>query len=130
MPLAIQPGTTLLLPKPGQPIPHLWVVLTKPDGAPLQIIIVNLTTKRETSDLTVVLDRGDHPFIKHPTVVNYSDARFVEVSLLEQAVNRRYFRQHSPFTPAVLKKIQQGLLKSPFTPLKIKHYCKSKFQEF
>jgi hypothetical protein len=48
--------------------------------------MVNLTTKRPHSDVTTVLNRGDHPFIQRPSVVMYSDARTVNTILLDQAV--------------------------------------------
>ena len=51
---------------------HLWVVLTDPDGDPPRVAIVNLTTPKSgiQEDETVVLEVGDHSFVKHKTIVN------------------------------------------------------------
>jgi hypothetical protein len=112
-------GDSFLLPKPGQETSHLWVIITEPDVAG-DAVMVNLTTQRPHSDVTVVLQPGDHSFIRHPTVVNYSDARLVNTPQLDAAINAGICRQLDPVTPAVLKRIQTGLLLSPLTPNKIK----------
>lgn len=128
MPFNAAPGDTVLLPKPNQPIPHLWVILTKPDKITTEIVTVNLTTKRDYSDTTVVLNKYDHPFINHPTVINFADARLVKIDNLTRAVESGYFRTGKPFTPSVLKIIQEGLMESFHTPKKIKDYYRS-YQE-
>lgn len=112
-------GDSFLLPKPDQDVSHLWVLVTEPDVTG-EAVMVNLTTQRPHSDTTVVLQPGDHPFIRHPTVVNYSDARLVNAPQLDAAINAGICRQLDPVTPAVLNRIQTGLLLSPFTPNKIK----------
>jgi hypothetical protein len=112
-------GDSFLLPKPGQEVSHLWVLVTPPD-ADGDAVMVNLTTQRPHSDTTVVLQPGDHPFIRHSTVVNYSDARLVNTPQLDAAINAGICRQLDPVTPAVLNQIQAGLPLSPFTPNKIK----------
>ena len=119
-------GDSLLLPKPGQDIPHLWVILTEPERETGRVIIVNLTTKRPHSDVTVVLQPGAHPFVQHETVVNYADARLVEIGHLEVAIRSGLCRTHQVFDATVLKQVQHGLLKSPFTPNKIKTYFRAR----
>ncbi len=69
----LQAGQTILLPKPGSDIAHLWVVLTAPDVTGT-VVLVNFTTQRAHSDPTLILQPGDHRFIKHPTAVHYADA--------------------------------------------------------
>lgn len=93
----------------------------------MRAVMVNLTTQKPHSDTTVVLARGDHPFIRHATVVNYSDARFVEAGHLEAALESGLFQFGSRCDPDVLKRIQDGLLRSRFTTLKIRTYCASRF---
>lgn len=119
-------GDSVLLPKPGQDIPHLWVILTEPEPGTGRAVIVNLTTKRPHSDVTVVLQPGDHPFVQHETVVNYSDARMVETRRLEAAILSGLCRRHQSLDARILKRIQDGLLKSPFTPNKIKTYFRAR----
>jgi hypothetical protein len=113
-------GDSWMLPKPGQETEHLWVLVTRPDPASREAIMVNVTTQRPHSDTTTVLNRGDHPFIQRPSVVLYADARTVDTRLLDQAVASGSFRAHTAFSGPVLQRIQAGLQTSPFTPKKIK----------
>lgn len=76
-------GATFLIPAPGLGNTHLWVVATPPDP---DCILVSLTTLRFDRDQTVVLHAGDHPFVRHQTVVLYSDARIVRADALEAQV--------------------------------------------
>ena len=118
-------GDTVLMPKPGQETAHLWIIVTAPEAGSGQAVMVNLTTQRPHSDTTVVLNAGDHPFVRHPTVVNFSDARFVDVRQLEQGIRAGYFAAQATCTARVLQRIQAGVLASQFTPTKIKTYCRT-----
>ena len=113
-------GDSWMLPKPGQETEHLWVLITRPDPASREAIMVNITTQRPHSDTTTVLNRGDHPFIQRPSVVLYADARTVDTHLLNQAVASGSFRAHTPISGPILGRTQAGLQTSPFTPKKIK----------
>jgi hypothetical protein len=62
-------GDSWMLPKPGQETEHLWVLITRPDPASREAIMINVTTQRPHSDTTTVLNRGEHPFIQRPSVV-------------------------------------------------------------
>jgi len=113
-------GDTVLLPKPGQDKAHLWVLVTAVNPQTGDAIIVNFTTERPHSDKTVVIQPGEHPFVDRPTVVFFADTRFASLALLEAAVNQGIASQHDPLDPALLKRVQAGLLASPLTPTKIK----------
>ena len=89
--------------------------------------MVNMTTQRDYSDTTVVLHIGEHPFIKHPTIVNYQDARIVKVANLIAAYHSRLFKPQAPFSMEILQKIRKGIFDSPLTPEKIKTYCRTQF---
>jgi len=125
MPSKIQPGDTFLLPKSPNATEHLWIVLTGPHGTPPQAVMVNITTQRLHSDTTVVLDRGDHPFVRHPSVVNYADARMVAADALRNAVDSGSFRSHARCSEELLEKIRAGLLRSPYTPTRIKEHFRT-----
>jgi hypothetical protein len=109
-----------MLPKPGHDVEHLWVLITKPNPQTREAIMVNVTTLRPHSDTTTVLNPGDHPFIQKRSVIFYADARVVDTSLLDAAVQRRAYTGHASFQAGVVAKIQAGLAVSPFTPRKIK----------
>jgi hypothetical protein len=112
-------GDTIILPKPGAEKEHLWVVVTKPEPATGEVIMVNLTTRRPHSDTTTVLLPGEHPFIDRPTVAFYPDAWLAKAALLDSSIAQGVGRNHAVASPALLVKLQNGLMASPFTPAKI-----------
>ena len=113
-------GDSYMLPKPGQETEHLWVLITNPDPATHEAIMVNVTTQRPHSDTTTILNVGDHPFVQKPSVVFFADARMVDTRLLDAAVRRGAYNAHAAFQASVILRIQAGLLASTFTPKKIK----------
>ncbi len=123
-------GDTFLLPTPRQNTPHLWIVITEPD-AEGKAICLNITTRQPFSETTVVLNAGDHPFITHESVVYYSDARSLDVRIVEEAMKGQHgfvdivCQQHEPCSVQLLRRIQGGLLASPFVKRKIKDYCRA-----
>lgn len=92
---------------------HLWIVLNDPTPAG-EILTVNLTSERPYSEKTVILNAGDHEFIKRPSSINYSRAQIRDAKELGKILNKRFiFISCQKFKPAILKKIQEGVLKSP-----------------
>src|SRR5713226_4097921 len=90
-------GDTLLIPAPGSTVtPHLWIVVTEPTPDTHLCVIVNITTLRRGADQTVTLRPGDHPFIRHPSVVRYSDAQIVDDRRLGADVASGAAQQHQP----------------------------------
>ena len=113
-------GDSFMLPKPGQETEHVWVLITNPDPASHEAIMVKVTTQRPHSDTTTILNVGDHPFVQKPSVIFYADARTVDTRLLDAAVQRGACHAHVAFQAAVILKIQAGLLASTLTPKRIK----------
>ena len=122
----LKAGDTFLLPKPGR-IEHLWIVLTIPDQDN-KAVCVNVTSKRDDSDETLVLKPGDHPFITKESVVHYEDARVMDLTLVNQLLARGSDRfvceQRECCTYAILDRVRAGLLQSKRTPTGIKRHCK------
>ena len=112
---------TFMLTKFGQSTPHLWIVITTPDpNDDYRIIMVNVTTQHAHSDPTTVLVVGDHPFIRQPSVVYYSDARCVPGSLIDGNLRAGLSKAQPAVSSAVLLRIQSGIDRSTFTPQEIK----------
>ncbi len=66
---------------------HLWIVLTPPTEG--EVVTVSVTTRRQKSELLVQLRAGDHPFIRHESVVSYRYARIRTVDEIETALLRK-----------------------------------------
>lgn len=82
----IHAGSTLLL---SDPFPHLWLVLTDPKGKDDIIVAVMVRTAKGYTDPTVILEAGDHPFIRHKSSVHYSKAKWFKMSRIQAALKDR-----------------------------------------
>jgi len=113
------------MPAPGgQAKSHLWILVTDACEGSAEAVIVSLTTLRLDRDQTVILQRGDHPFITHQTAVLYSDARIVDVSHIDAMIHHGTAVAHEPCSGLTLELVQDGLLQSPFTARKVISFCK------
>ena len=126
--MTLQCGDTFLLPKSAYATEHLWIIVTEIDPQSGSAVCVNVTTKRDDSETTVVLNIGDHRFIKHESVVRFGDAREMKIDLVEKLLSGRPSQfvgvLHDPCSEKLLARIRQGLLDSPMTPKEIKRKCK------
>ncbi|MCK5876738.1 MAG: hypothetical protein KAG43_03820 [Candidatus Marithrix sp.] len=118
---------TILVPVPSPSCKHLFIVLTAPEGEPPVVVMVNITTRRPTSDATVILTSGDHPFIKHESVVAFEHTSLFEVERLENGLSNGSLSKYPDINETLFIIIKQGLLNSPRTPQNIKKYCNSRF---
>jgi hypothetical protein len=122
----LKPGDTFIAPLTSRAIEHLWIVLTNAD-AENKAVAVNITTRHSLSETTVVLEDGDHPFVKHPSVINYSDAQLIDLKAVETAIEKqpRHFvcKAHEPCSPELLKKIQDGMRRTKSPKKNIKQRC-------
>lgn len=110
-------GQTLLPPryKNLKNIDHLWLILSDPIGPEEEVIVVNFTSLKPYSDRTVLLGVGDHDYIDRPTVISYVDAKIRKKRDLMELVVQGLVAEHSPATPTLLKRVQDGLGASPHT---------------
>ncbi len=117
-------GTCFLMPHPDGKVAHLWVVVAMKDDT---IVVVNFNSQRDGSDTTTILDTGDHPFIKRPTVVTYTDSIICSKSNIEELLKSTNspITLHSDCPAATLKKIKDGLITSDFTPMKVIRFCQT-----
>jgi hypothetical protein len=116
----MQCGDTLLIPAPGMGVtPHLWILAMDPVTDTQLCIIVNVTTLRNSRDQTVVLRKGEHPFVTHDSAVFYGDAQIVDVRQLHADVAARTAQTRERCSPEVIRLVRDGLTASPFTPKKV-----------
>lgn len=124
--MAVEVGQTLFLAPKSDAVPtHLWVVAGGPIHDPPQVVLVSLSSAREGSDRTTVLRPGEHPFVRHETVVFYQDARVVMVHQLEKLLEAGVAKEREPCSPEPLERIQQGCLKSPRIEPWIRETCRA-----
>ncbi len=97
---------------------HLWIAITAPDGLEGHFVVVNLTTLRPpTADQTCVLHDGDHPFVHHDSVIQYSDARewWIEgANGYDEHLNAGNVTPNQHMSNVILRRVQDGALHSPY----------------
>ena len=110
-------GDTFINLNPDSP-EHLWVVasLPTPDGS---LVIFNLTSHRSGCDETCVVEPGEHPFVKHRSVVAYARGQSLPAQAVKYMQARKLYQPHQPVSAALLDRIQRGALASEFTPQKL-----------
>jgi hypothetical protein len=108
----------------GNPIPHLWFVVTEPDPATHLCAMVGLTTLKDDKDQTVLLNPSEHPFVTQTSAVYFSGALIVDVREIETRIAEGKVKPHKCCSSSLLKLIQQGMTSSPFTPKKVVTFCK------
>lgn len=111
-------GDTIDMPRANRETRHLWIVATEPNAAGLAVI-VNITTHREHSDRTVILRRGDHPFITHDSCVYYADATIANVQNIERAIENGIAIRCDSCSDELVARVQAGLTESDHTPYKV-----------
>lgn len=121
-------GDTFLMPAPGGPVtPHLWIVVTPPAPRTHLCAVVSVTTLRNSKDQTIILRPGDHPFIRHDSTVFYGDAMIVNARRLDTEIAAGLALRREACSPPTLKLVQDGVLVSPFTRMKVLRFCREQW---
>lgn len=119
----MRPGDTYIITRAGA---HLIVILSDPAKYPDRIVVANLTSWKANKDQSCILKPGDHPWIKHKTVVNYRLSKITTMDILKRQIKFNMISVDSePVTPQVLNKIIAGAGKSRMIPTGVKNALKS-----
>ena len=102
---------------------HLWIVLTPPTEG--EFVVASVTTRRRKSETLVILRVGDHPFIRHDSVISYAHSKIMTVEAIEIAILNGAAKIREPVTEAILRRVRAGLVDSDFTPNGVRHYYRS-----
>ncbi|MGE5343067.1 MAG: hypothetical protein ACM3SY_16455 [Candidatus Omnitrophota bacterium] len=127
--LTFPAGSTFLLPTPpNYKIFHLFILIAveKNTGRGL---IVNVTTHRAGRDESCILIPGDHPFVKHKSVINYEYSRIIFISDLKQYLLVDQLKLSDPVNPELLKRIQQRGMESKVIENKCRNFLASYMNE-
>ena len=119
--MPVSAGDCFILPDMGGQ--HLCVVLTEFKGDPPAIILVNITSWKPYKDQTVVINVGDHPFIRAKSVVAYERAAILEEWRIELLL--RMAKMQPSASADLLNRVKEGLAASPHVPAKIVEFLES-----
>ena len=109
--------------------PHLWCVLTDPDPISAKVVMVHLVTARGHTDRTVVLQCGDHPFVRVETHVAYGSANLFTSSRLDEALRSGAASRDHNMSASLLQCVRAGLYVSSRTMHFLKEHCRTKFTD-
>ena len=91
---------------------HLWFILSDPNIDPDKVLLVNFTALRDDKDHSCVVKVGEHPYVRKDTCVNYSGAKVVKISELQQLLASGKIVNHTPATDMLLKRMRDGTMES------------------
>jgi hypothetical protein len=102
---------------------HLWIIVTEVvDG---NFVAVSVTTRRLNSETLVCLDRDDHPFIEHPSVIPFRHARVCQTAWLQEMIDAGEAQIHDhAASDRLVGRIQAALLESDFTANDVKSFVR------
>jgi hypothetical protein len=104
---------------------HLWIVASLPWPDDGSIVVVNFTTRRKDSDTNCLVQAGEHPWVKHETVVEYEKARIFDLATQATVMKQPSIcPPHKDVSEELLARIQQGALISDLTKQKIQTIIK------
>ncbi|MCZ6634220.1 MAG: hypothetical protein O7G87_12510 [bacterium] len=121
MAFIIKPGISVVIPSPPSDIKHPWIALTYPSELPAKIARVNLTSFRDGSDTTVVFEPGDHPWIRHRTIVYYAQAKVSRAASFKTVGESGQYEVVDFLS--LMDRILEGLSISPHTPPDVLRFC-------
>jgi hypothetical protein len=123
MPL-VKAGTCLYLPDVGNRKTRLHVVVNDAYDDPPAFVLVSFSSTVDI-DKTLILNVGDHSYIDQETFVVYPWMQPKNAAKLEAAVSADIsIRYHHACSPQLLKRIQDGIFKSPYTKEGIYEFCR------
>jgi hypothetical protein len=125
--ILIRARSTLYLSDPSIPYRHLWLVLTDPISAMNSVVAVMLRTVHSYTDATLILNPGDHPFVRHDSCVHYSTAKLFSIPKIQSAITLGKCHLREDMSIDLLTRVRKGLLESPYTVNAIREYCRPFF---
>ena len=106
--------------------PHLFfIVLDICKTKPHLFICSMLSSWKDKSpycDNSCILDKGDHPFIRHKSYIAYRETLILTHEELLRLIQIGKFTIDKPATPELIRKIKNSALKSKFLPQNVRNY--------
>ena len=114
---------TFLLSTPGTDKHHLWFGLSDPEGEPPRFVAVMIQSVKNHTENSLVLQRGDHGFIRHDSSVQFKTAGFFFVHVIDEWERRDECKANVDMSSVLLQRVRTALLASPFTSNAVLRYC-------
>lgn len=96
---------------------HAWMIISDPVRDPSKVLLVNFTTWEPHLDQACIVQRGEHSFIAHRTVINFARSKITTDANLELLRFRRRLEFLDPLSAQLLAKIRESAMLSTTLPL-------------
>ncbi|MDP9178977.1 MAG: hypothetical protein M3O61_14965 [Gemmatimonadota bacterium] len=114
-------------PRPGQS--HLWIVLSDPHPETQKVLAVMVVSEKPTTDHTITLNVGDHPFFVRASNVDYRTTYPFPVSKLAAVIASPTGILREDVSAEILIAVRKGAFVSTRTPHDIRAMCAERFSE-
>lgn len=119
----IKYGETFMFADEDDPKGHLHIIITTP-SANGEVVTVPVTTPNSKSDTMTTLNVGDHPRIKHLSVLAFSFARIRTIAQIEGLINSFDAKKCPAIKEDVLERCRNGTLESDHTPNEVRAFLR------
>lgn len=93
---------------------HLWIVINDPAAHGGKALIVNITSlKGAFVDMTCVVEKGEHAFVRHRSYVRFNGSRVADATDLDEAERKGLIRRRDSASAALLEKIRLAAKSAP-----------------
>ena len=90
---------------------HVWVIVSDPIAHPDEVVIANFTSYDCDSEDVCIIDKGEHPWVRHRTCVAYEYARSVTVEQLRRC-DAKKIEMMEPLSAVLLRRVRLGASRS------------------
>lgn len=86
---------------------HLWALISDPTQNPECVLVVAFSTYETYKDTACIIEQGEHPRIKHKTVIWYEEANSPSVATLQAMADEGVIQWNVPLSAELLARIRQ-----------------------
>jgi hypothetical protein len=105
-------GDTFIWRPPRVGREHLYIVISDPAKNLGKFVIVNITESLH-GQKSMVLARGDHPYISKDSDVNFGDAIITDEQTIQHEIKHERARPHAPMKLEIVERIALTALDHP-----------------
>lgn len=91
---------------------HLRIIITNPDFENNYVVITVQTLRGTFMDTTCIIEKGEHPFIKHTSVVNFSKTLMMNEHEIINGIQRGLLIDKKNVSQSLLEKLQKAAISS------------------
>jgi len=100
---------------------HLHIIATSPDENGI-VAVASVTSLRGAKDQTVIIRKGEHPFVRWDTVVFFAQAFLEKLSTIEEWLANGSAVPEVAVSESLLCEIQNGFVASDLTKNRVRDF--------